>query len=193
MVVPTLAAMGLSACGSSGSPSSRATLRPSATATPSGPRLRGTMETAEYVTLTSAFTAPIQVIVNQSASPAPAATTCAAYAAGVDGAFAAPQFDVVNDDHSLYFSGMVASGYAGPGVYHSDTTPSLGGTISVGVGIAQQPAYSILRSRVGGTSTLTVNPDGSGRFVFSEWGSDEVRGNTGSAGSISGTVSWTCG
>lgn len=192
--MPALA-IAVAACGSSGSPSSRTTPRSSVSPAPSGPRLSGTVETTEAVRLSTAFTAPLQVLVHQSATPAPAGTTCATYAAGSDGTFVAPQFDVENDNHSLYFSGMVASGYVGPGVYHSDTTPSLGGTISVGVGAAagQQPAFTILRSRVSGSSTLTVNPGGSGSFEFSEWGSDEVRGNTGSAASISGTVTWTCG
>lgn len=121
--------------------------------------------------------------------------TCAAYAAGTDGGFLAPQFDVTNDDHSLYFSGMVTSGYTGPGVYRTDTTPTLSGTISVGVGVGggQLPAYTILRSQINGSSTLTVHADGSGIFGFSAWGSTEVRGNTGSAASISGSVTWTCG
>lgn len=95
--------------------------------------------------------------------------------------------------HSLYFSATVA-GYHGPGEYAGAGSGALTGTISVGVGAggAQQPTYSIFRSVIGGSSSMTVRPDGSGTFTFSEWGSDEVRGVTGSAASISGTVSWTC-
>jgi hypothetical protein len=122
------------------------------------------------------------------------ALTCAAYAAGARGSFAAPQFDVIRQDHSVYFQGMMPTGYRGPGLYRSATEPSLSGTVSVGtdVGTGQQAAYSIFRSQINGASTLTVNADGSGTFLFDSWGSDEVRGNTGSAATVSGRVSWTC-
>ncbi|MBV8528262.1 MAG: hypothetical protein JOZ75_08115, partial [Candidatus Dormibacteraeota bacterium] len=79
--------------------------------------------------------------------------------------------------------------------YQSAGNGTLTGTISVGVGVggAQQTTYSIFRSMIGGSSSMTVRADGSGSFTFTEWGSDEVRGDTGSAASISGTVTWTCG
>jgi hypothetical protein len=110
------------------------------------------------------------------------------------GGFVAPEFDVTSDDHGIYFLGMMSDGYHGPGVYQSSTEPSLSGTIAaaVGVGGGQQPAYSIFRSHIKGASMLTVHDDGSGTFLFSGWGGDEVRGSTGSAASISGTVTWQC-
>jgi hypothetical protein len=161
---------------------------------PSGPLLTGTVNTAEDATLSASFRVPIRVLANQEPTAAPSALGCAQYAAGAQGSFVAPEFDVTTSDHSVYLVGMIADGYHGPGVYHSSTDPSLGGTIAVGVGVdsGQQPTYSIFRSHINGTSALTVHDDGSGTFLFSEWGSDEVRGDTGSAASISGTVTWTC-
>jgi hypothetical protein len=147
------------------------------------------------VTFNAHFRAPMQVLAAQEATPAPKGFTCGQYAAGEDGTFLAPQFDVPSGDHSLYFSGMMTAGYGGQGVYRSDAQPTLEGTISVAVGIGagQQAAFSIFRSRIGGTSTMTVHADGSGVFDFENWGSDEVRGNTGSAANVTGAVAWTCG
>ena len=189
-----VAASLVTACGSSATRFSPAAPAHSATATPSGPRLSGTVETAADAVINAAFTAPLQVLNHQAATAAPRGTTCTQYAAGSDGSFLAPQFDITSNGHSLYFQGMVASGYSGPGTYSSDTTSTLTGTVSVGanVGPGQQPTYSIFRSQIGGQSSITVHDDGSGTFTFSDWGSDEVRGNTGSAASISGAVTWTC-
>lgn len=151
------------------------------------------MRTSEDVTLDTSFHAEVDAAVSGAVLSSPPASSCAAYAAS-SGVFFPPEFDVVSADHSLYFSATVAS-YHGPGTYESAGNGTLTGTISVGVGIggAQQTAYTIFRSMIGGSSSLTMRADGSGTFTFSEWGSDEVRGNTGSAASISGTVTWTCG
>jgi hypothetical protein len=185
-------ASGCSAAGSA-TPTEHASVAPSSPR-PSGPMLTGTVTTAEDVTLTASFRVPIHVLENQEPTPAPRAVGCMQYAAGEQGSFVVPVFDVTSGDHSIYLAGMMSSGYHGPGAYDSSTEPSLGGTISVGVGVdvGQQPAYSIFRSHINGTSTLTVHDDGSGTFLFSEWGSDEVRGDTGSAAGISGSVTWTC-
>jgi hypothetical protein len=141
-----------------------------------------------------AYSTPAQVVSDGSATAAPSVLTCASWASGAGGAFAVPQFDVTSGDHSIYFDALLTSGYHGPGTYTSATDPALAGTVVVGVGIApgQQGAFSIFRSRIHGASALTVHPDGSGTFQISEWGSDEVRGDTGSAGAVSGTVTWTC-
>ena len=155
--------------------------------------LAGTVRTSEDVTLDTSFHAGVDAAVSGALLTSPAAPSCAAYAASSSGIFFPPEFDVVVADHSLYFS-ATAAGYHGPGDYTSAGNGALTGTISVGVGVggAQQATYSIFRSAIGGSSSMTVRPDGSGTFSFSEWGSDEVRGDTGSAASISGTVSWTC-
>ena len=155
--------------------------------------LAGTVQTSEDVTLDTSFRAGVDAAVSGAVLTSPPALSCAAYAASPGGAFFPPEFDVVAADHSLYFSAS-AAGYHGPGDYTSAGSGALSGTISVGVGVggAQQTTYSIFRSAIGGSSTLTVRPDGSGVFTFSDWGSDEVRGDTGSAASISGVVSWTC-
>lgn len=187
----------LSACGptSAAPESSRPTPRASQPATaPRGPALTGTVQTSEDVTLDTSFHAGIDVAVSGAVLTSPPAPSCAAYAASPGGVFFPPEFDVVSANHSLYFS-ATAQAYHGPDTYESPGNGTLSGTISVGVGVggAQQTAYSIFRSMIGGSSSLTVRPDGSGTFTFSEWGSDEVRGNTGSAASLSGTVTWTCG
>ena len=152
------------------------------------------MRTSEDVTLDTSFQAAVDSAVSGAVLTSPPALSCAAYAASSGGVFFPPEFDVVAADHSLYFSAM-AAGYHGPGDYASAGNGPLTGTISVGVGVggAQQTTFSIFRSMIGGSSSMTVRPDGSGSFTFTEWGSDEVRGDTGSAASISGTVSWTCG
>jgi hypothetical protein len=181
----------VAACGSVATASPRPSLRVTAL----GPTLSGMVTTAEDATLTTTFRVPLQIVADRQPTPAPESLGCTAYAAGQAGMFAAPQFEEKIDDHSVYFRGFMTAGYSGPATYKSDTAATLGGTIVVGMGMAsgQLPAYTIFRSNIGGSSTLTVKADGSGRFDFSEWGSTEVRGNTGSAASISGTVSWTCG
>ena len=144
----------------------------------------------------SSFRVGVDSAVSGAALTSPPASSCAAYAASPSGVFFPPELEVVAADESLYFS-ATASAYHGPGDYTSAGNGALTGTISVGVGVgaggAQQTTYSIFRSAIGGTSSMTVRADGSGTFTFSEWGSDEVRGDTGSAASVSGTVSWTCG
>jgi hypothetical protein len=156
--------------------------------------LSGTVVVTEATNAHLTFSTPAQVVADGSATAAPSALSCASWAAGASGGFAAPQFDVKSGDHSIYFDALVTSGYHGPGTYTSATDPTLAGTVVIGVGIApgQQGAFSIFRSRIHGASTMTVHSDGSGAFQISEWGSDEVRGNTGSAGAVSGTVTWTC-
>ena len=157
--------------------------------------LAGTVRTSEDVTIDTSFRAGVDSAVSGATLTSPPAPSCAAYAASPSGVFFPPELEVVAADESLYFSATTA-GYHGPGDYASAGNGALTGTISVGVGVgaggAQQTTYSIFRSGIGGSSSMTVRPDGSGTFEFSEWGSDEVRGNTGSAASISGTVSWTC-
>lgn len=155
--------------------------------------LTGIVETSEDVSLHATFHAPIEVAAgNGSATPQPG-LTCAAYATAASSVFVPPQFDVIAGGHSMYFA-ATATGFHGPGDYQSAGSGAITGTISVGVNVeaGEQPTYSIFRSSIGGSSAMTVRPNGSGTFSFAEWGSDEVRGNTGSAASISGELSWTC-
>ncbi|HYL71243.1 MAG TPA: hypothetical protein VEY89_08080 [Candidatus Dormibacteraeota bacterium] len=191
-LVCVAAALLLGACGESSSNAQR-TLLPSAhspSAAPSGPTLTGTVSVTEAAALSAQFHVPV----GATQTGAPAGTTCASYAQGTSGGFTPPVFDVTTNDHSIYFGATMPSGYAGPGTYDSSSVPSLTGTVAVAVGTdpGQQPATSIYRSRISGHSTLMVRPDGSGVFQFSEWGSDEVRGDTGSAAIVSGTVTWSC-
>jgi len=136
----------------------------------------------------------MQVLVNQTATAPPMTMSCMQYASGMNDSFVPPQIEINVMDHSLYVAAQVASGYNGPGSYSSASNPTLGGTVSVetDTGFGESGAFSFYRSRIGGASTVTVNPDGSGTFDFSEWGSDEVRGNTGSATSISGALTGRC-
>jgi hypothetical protein len=189
------AALLLGACGSAGT----STMTPPAHASPRtvapGPMLTGTVKTFEDTTFTSTFRVAALVMLNGAPSTAAPSTTCTAYAGGSNGGFIAPQFNVNRSNTTVYFQGMVSQGYGGPGAYDSATNKSLHGTVGVGLntGPGQAATYSIFRSQIGGSSQVTVHADGSGTFTFSEWGSDEVRGNTGSASAISGTVTWTCG
>jgi hypothetical protein len=84
----------------------------------------------------------------------------------------------------VYVKATVANGYHGPGTYSIETTPPLEGTLAYGVGFGtgQNGAYTIFRSNIQRThtaTTLTVQPDGSGSLVISNWESVEVRGETG--------------
>jgi hypothetical protein len=148
----------LSACAATpGVPaSSRSTPGASASAEPRGPVLSGTVQTSEDVTLDTSFHAGIDSAVSGAALTSPPAPSCAAYAASAGGVFFPPEFDVVAADHSLYFS-ATAAGYHGPGDYTSAGNGALTGTISVGVGVggAQQTAYSIFRSTIGGSASMT--------------------------------------
>jgi hypothetical protein len=191
LVIAAVAACG--AATDSASPSATSRGR-GPTPTPSGPLLSGTVQTSEDVSLSAQFRAPIEVPTASGSATAIPGMSCATYAAGSNAMFAPPQFDITSGGHSFYIQ-AIASGYHGAGDYSSPGSGPLSGTIAVGanVGSGQQPAYSIFRSAIGGSSTLSVRPDGSGTFTFSEWGSDEVRGNTGSAAAISGALTWTCG
>lgn len=189
-----IATLCAAACGAAPLASPSAAPRRTPTPAPAGPQLRGTIQTSENTSLTTTFRAPLEVAGSGGAATPQPGLTCAAYAAAPGGVFVPPQFDVTSAGHSVYFAATVG-GYHGPGDYQSAGSGSLGGTIAVGVnvGAGEQPAYSIFRSAIGGSSAVTVRPDGSGSYTFSEWGSDEVRGNTGSAASISGEVTWNCG
>ena len=186
------AALLLGACAESSSTAQRTAspVAQSHTAARPGPTLTGTVSVTEAAALAAQFHVPVDA----TQTGAAAGTPCARIAQGASGGFTPPIFDVTTNDHSVYFDATMPSGYTGPDTYDSSSEPSLTGTVAVAVGTdpGQQPATSIYRSRVGGHSTLTVRPDGSGVFQFSEWGSDEVRGDTGSAAIVSGTVTWSC-
>ncbi|MBV9100350.1 MAG: hypothetical protein JOZ46_12455 [Candidatus Dormibacteraeota bacterium] len=154
-----------------------------------GPALTGSVQVSEASQLDAQFRVPLSAVPGSNAH-----TTCAQFAQGTAGSFTAPVFDVKVSDHSVYFDAVVSSGYQGPGTYSSATQPSITGTVAIAVGTdaGQQPTTSIYRSRINGQSLMLVRPDGSGMFQFTTWGSDEVRGDTGSAAYVSGTVSWTC-
>lgn len=156
--------------------------------------LSGIVQTSEDVSLNAPFHAPVEVAGSSGNATRQPGATCGMYAAAASGVFVPPQFDITSAGHSMYFA-ATATGYHGPGDYQSAGTGSLTGTISIGVNVeaGEQPTYSIFRSSIGGSSAMTVRPNGSGTFTFAEWGSDEVRGDTGSAASISGEVSWSCG
>lgn len=189
-----IAGAALTSCGTPTTPAAqRTTPAPSRAQSQHVPVLTGRVRTSEDVTLDTSFHAGVETAVSGADLTYPPATTCAAYAASAGGVFFAPEFDVTSADHSLFFS-ATATSYTGPGDYSSAGNGTITGTISVGVGVGtgQQTAYSIFRSQINGSSTMSVRPDGSGSFTFSEWGSDEVRGNSGSAANISGTLTWTC-
>lgn len=186
----------LTACAAAPAAPAAARSTPASTRTGAarGPVLVGSVQTSEDITLDTSFRSGVDSAVSGALLASPPASTCAAYAGSPSGVFFPPEFDVVAADHSFYFAATAAA-YHGPGGYQSPGNGSLTGTISVGAGVggAQQTTYTIFRSTIGGSSSMTVRSDGSGTFTFADWGSDEVRGTTGSAASISGTVTWTCG
>lgn len=187
----------LSACAAS-SPSGDSTASSSPTPSPHhGPLLSGTVNVSEADALRGSFSSPLQKPDGFDNTAAPAGTTCAAYAAGFNGGFAPPVFDVPigTTGYGVYFTAQMAKGYHGPGTYRSTVDKSLRGTMAIDVGEqnGQPGAVSIYQSRIGGSSVMSVRGDGSGTLEYDEWGSDESRGDTGSAAAVSGTVRWTCG
>jgi hypothetical protein len=165
----------------------------------SGPLLTGTISVSGGATLTATFSARAEVLSGGSLTSVSASDTCANYADGLTQnptSFSAPELQTAGGSN-VYMKATIASDYHGPGTYSSETTPLFDGTLVYGIGFAtgQNGAATVFRSSIHGihgATTLTVRPDGSGSLEFSDWQSDEVRGDTGPAATVDGTVTWTC-
>jgi len=88
--------------------------------------------------------------------------------------------------NAVYFNTLLATGYAGPGTYASQSFPALIGKAAITIPPASAPQIDSFTSRDGGSTMLTVRADGSGVVNIIDWGSG------GSDSRISGSVSWTC-
>jgi len=128
-------------------------------------------------------------LIDGSTVPPAAGATCSNYAEGFDEnpiSFTPPEVQTVGGANTAYVQSRLSIGYHGPGTYTSRSNPQLGGAVAIGVGDLEGSGYiDTFRSGPPGTTTLTVNPDGSGRLVFSSWSGGDT--------TISGTVIWTCG
>ncbi len=168
---------------------------PAATPHVSAPRLVGTISVNGGVTLNTGFSSKAEIDAGGTVTPAHARATCADFARGIQpdpAAFVAPTVQTTGDT-TVYLSATVATGYHGAGAYTSGSNPALTGTLvyGSGMGAGQSGVFTVFRSAIGGSTTLTVAADGSGMLAFSNWGSDEYKGGQGTV-DISGTVTWTC-
>ncbi len=184
------------------SPGSRATTLPTPSPSPSGPRLTGTISVTGAVQLSSTFNAFAALEVAGAQIPAPAGSTCAAYAEGFDQraqdgggkGFDAPEvLSAKVGNQTMYVSVTMVTGYAGPKTYDSRDYSSLGGYASQDVDNASGIVTTPFTSSSHGLTTLTVNPDGSGSLRLTDWGSTEAHGAVGAGGvSISASITWVC-
>ena len=160
--------------------------------TSSGAHVKGTLQVSGDYDLQTSFDTPAPADIGGKTQPVSESTTCAQYAkgAGTPGTFEVPQVNA-SGDTTLYLTGGMTSGYAGPKTYTTTSNKGLTGEIVVSTPQGPGSAFTIYRSARGGTATLTVKPDGSGTLRFNEWGSTETRG-TNIAGAVEGTLDWTC-
>jgi uncharacterized protein (TIGR02118 family) len=181
---------GLIAVACSGQPSASSTHSPQPSTAGQGPTLIGWISVAGDFSISSRFATSAEKVVGGFPTPASPTGTCAGYANGLGNpqAFAAPEL-TTKGDTSLYFRAFITFGYAGPGTYQSRSTPGLAGNAAVTVGTGGP--VTVYNPKRGGTTTLTVAPDGSGTLTFSRWPSDETRG-TNIAGYLDGTLRWSC-
>ena len=83
----------------------------------------------------------------------------------------------ISDGKFLGLKGNVRE-FAGAGTYPKAQLPN------VAVSLGSEGKYELVDAS---TASLTVKPDGSGSLTFGDY-----RGEDGAAGTVSGTVTWTC-
>ena len=147
----------------------------------------GTVTISGTYAVSGTFTSHPQLAIGSSLTTPAANDTCAAYADGFaqhPASFAVPLVQTAGDK-TVYLQALLLSGYHGPGTYTNRSTPSLTGTVQVGIGGLEQGGFvDVFDSDSQSTSSLTVKPDGSGTLDFSGWSSGD---NT-----VDGTLQWTC-
>ena len=167
-----------------GEPSS--TLSPSAAAG-SGPLLTGTVTISGTYEVTGIYSTRPQLAIGSALTTLDANETCADYADGFaqhPTSFAIPLVQTAGE-RTVYLQAMVADGYHGPGTYTNLSTPTLTGTVQIGVGSLDQGGFvDVFDSGTQSRSTLTVRPDGSGTLGFSGWSAGD--------NSVNGTLTWMC-
>jgi len=155
--------------------------------TAASPRLIGSAKIDGAYKASGTFSTHPEVLVGSLPQAPTAPDTCSDYAKGFaqnPTSFVVPEFKT-SGATTLYLTTSLPTGYHGPGVYTSATSPMLGGRVAVGVGDLNGAGFiDTFRSGFPGNTALTVHPDGSGTLEFSGWGSDSTV--------ISGTVQWTC-
>jgi hypothetical protein len=120
----------------------------------------------------------------------PDVVSCATFAQGtrnVDGtgfAVPGPSLSATIDGHSVLIPVSV-SPYPGPNTYGLDQGLQLGAGV-----VIDDTNYLVVGEDQ--TASVTVDPDGSGSFVFSGLHSGSLATGTVSADAIAGQLSWTC-
>src|SRR5450759_2785819 len=177
-----------------------ATVAPSSRSVgPSGPRILGTVSVTGAVKLNSTFSAYATVEVAGAQTPAPVGSTCAEYAQGFELAaqsgrgFDAPEIQSAEvDRQTIYVSVQMASGYSGPGTYDSRRNSSFAAYASQDELNPYNPSGTVtivFMPRIHGSTTLTVEADGSGVLQLTDW--TQVSGAAG-GGPISVSMTWIC-
>jgi len=179
-------------CESGAAPMASSEVTSPSTVAPAGsPILQGTVIITGAYTSSGSFTTHAEFDMSRSSFTPPAAPSCADYARGVPDAphqsrsFVGPEIDT-GGANAVYFNTVLATGYAGPGTYASQSAPALSGSATITIPPASAPQFDTFTSRYGGRTVLTVEADGSGIVQMIGWRSG------GSDSRISGTVSWTC-
>jgi hypothetical protein len=169
---------------------------PAATAIATGSQaaitLSGSIATWGDNRISGPFSGRAEMLAGPLPTGATAPSTCADYARGLGnaGTFVSPEIHTAGNPN-VYFRASISLGYAGPGTYTSQTTPALSGSAAVSQESAQGPVVQVYNTKHGGSTTLTVRPDGSGTLTFTDWGTTEVRqGHI--AGHLWGSIEWTC-
>src|SRR5260370_899608 len=148
------------------SPGSRTTTLPTPSPSPSGPRLTGTISVTGAVQLSSTFNAFAALEVAGAQIPAPAGSSCAAYAEGFDQRaqdgggkrFDAPEALTAKvGNQTMYVSVTMVTGYAGPQPYDSREYTSLAAYASQDVDNSSGIVTTPVTSSRHGLTTLTVS------------------------------------
>jgi len=179
-------------CTSGSAPAASSNATSPLTVVPVGaPTLHGTVIITGAYSSGGTFTTRAEVDTTGLSGAPPAGMSCAEYARGTLDAshqsrnFVAPEVDT-GGANAVYFNTLLATGYAGPGTYASQSFPALIGKAAITIPPASAPQIDSFTSRDGGSTMLTVRADGSGVVNIIDWGSG------GSDSRISGSVSWTC-
>jgi len=179
-------------CRSGSTPATSSNVTSPLMVVPAGaPTLHGTVIITGAYSSVGTFTTRAEVDTAGLAGAPPAGMSCPEYARGTPDAshqsrnFVAPEVDT-GGANAVYFNTLLATGYAGPGTYASQSFPALVGTAAITIPPASAPQIDSFTSKYGGSTVLTIRPDGSGVVKIIAWGSG------GSDSRISGSVSWTC-
>ena len=176
---PTATPAGVTATPAPSTPAAATTTEANATTAPgSAPTGGQGVRLNVSLQLTGAVTGSVKF-----AQAAPGGATCAAYAKGSNGLFVLPEGGGTAKIKGtvVEINVVVDASYTGPGTYQSFSfgDPSTQAMI-VDAGSANEPFQP-----AASTQSLTVKPDGSGSFTFTNWQDPGLR-------SVNGSETWTC-